>query len=297
MSSAWLAQREQGSFAFIRACAWLGPRVGWRLGRAVVLLICIYYFFRLRAQHAASRKFLTAALGRPAGLRDVFARYHMFACTIHDRIFFLSDRYQDYDITVQGEEVFAELKSRGQGCILLGGHLGSFDVVRALGIGEKSLPIRVLMYPNNSPRFTAAQNALNPLLAKSIIPIGAPSAMLEVKEWVEGGGMVGILGDRIVHGEKLVRVPFLGADAAFPAGPFIIASILKVPVVLFFGLNRGGRRYEIHFEVLTQGIDVGRAGRDAAIREQVGKFAGRLEHYCRLAPYNWFNFYDFWTAS
>ena len=297
MSSAWLAQREQGSFALIRTCAWLGPRVGWRFGRAVVLLICIYYFLRLRAQHAASQRFLAAALGRPATLRDVFARYYMFACTIHDRIFFLSNRFQDYDIAVHGEEIFAELRSRGQGCILLGGHLGSFDVVRTLGISQESLPIRVLMYPDNSPRFSAVQNTLNPELAKSIIPIGTPDAMLEVKEWIDGGGMIGILGDRIVHGEKLVRAPFLGADAAFPAGPFIIASILKVPVVLFFGLNHGGRRYEIHFEVLTHGIDVGRPERDAAIQDQVGKFAERLEHYCRLAPYNWFNFYDFWAAT
>jgi predicted LPLAT superfamily acyltransferase len=297
MRSAWLAQREQGSRLFIKACAWLGTRVGWRFGRIVVFMICIYYFFRLRAQHAGSRRFLTVALGRPASLRDVFARYHAFACTIHDRIFFLSGRYQKYDITVHGEEVFTELTSRGQGCILLGGHLGSFDVVRTLGIAQKSLPIRVLMYPDNSRHFSAAQNSLNSTLAQSIIPLGSPGAMLEVKEWVERGGMIGILGDRIVHGEKLVRVPFLGADAAFPAGPFIIASVLKVPIVLFFGLNRGGRRYEIHFEVLTDGIVANRAQRDEAVREHIGRFSARLEHYCRSAPYNWFNFYDFWAAT
>ena len=297
MTTAWLAQHKHGTFLIVRTCAWLGARIGWHLGRAAVFLICVYYFLRLRAQHAASRKYLTAALGRRAGLLDVFRRYHTFACTIHDRIFFLLGQYRNYSVTVHGEETFSDLRARGQGCILLGAHLGSFDVVRALGITEKSLPIRVLMYPDNSPRFSTVQNALNPALAKSIIPIGSPTAMLEVKEWIESGGMVGILGDRIVHGEKLLRIPFFGAEAAFPAGPFIIASILKVPIVLFFGLNRGRRRYDIHFEVLTHRIEAARADRDAAIEEHVRKFAGRLEHYCRQAPDNWFNFYDFWTKS
>jgi predicted LPLAT superfamily acyltransferase len=297
MSSAWLAQREYGSRVVIRACAWLGPRVGWHVGRTVVLAICVYYFLTLKSQRVASYKYLAAALGRTARPRDIFAHYHTFACTIHDRIFFLSGRFRNYDIAVQGEEIFAKLRARGQGCILLGSHLGSFDVVRTVGISQKSLPIRVLMYPDNSPGFSAAQNTLNSQLANSIIPLGSPGAMLEVKEWIDRGGMVGILGDRIVHGDKRVRVPFFGADAAFPAGPFLIASILKVPVVLFFGLKRGDRRYEVYFELLAEDVGLDRAERDKAIQKYVGRFAARLEYYCRLAPYNWFNFYDFWKPN
>jgi hypothetical protein len=29
----------------------------------------------------------------------------------------------------------------------------------------------------------------------------------------------------------------------------------------------------------------------------IRRYAARLEHHARQAPYNWFNFYDFWERS
>ena len=27
----------------------------------------------------------------------------------------------------------------------------------------------------------------------------------------------------------------------------------------------------------------------------LGRYVARLDHYCRSAPYNWFNFYELWS--
>jgi predicted LPLAT superfamily acyltransferase len=89
-------------------------------------------------------------------------------------------------------------------------------------------------------------------------------------------------------------VSFLGAPAQLPIGPWVLASTLRVPVFLGFGIYRGGNRYDCHFELFAERIDLPRADRDAALQRYAQQFADRLEHYARLAPYNWFNFYDFW---
>jgi predicted LPLAT superfamily acyltransferase len=60
------------------------------------------------------------------------------------------------------------------------------------------------------------------------------------------------------------------------------------------GLYRGGNRYDIHFEHLLDVSGAGRGARDAVIEQAVRKYVERLGYYCRLAPYNWFNFYDYW---
>ena len=90
-------------------------------------------------------------------------------------------------------------------------------------------------------------------------------------------------------------MPFLGGEAAFPRGPFRVAMLLQRPVVLMAGVYRGGNRYEVFFEVLATPPESrprdGEAWVDAAMR----RYVERLEHYCRDAPYNWFNFYDFWA--
>ncbi len=91
--------------------------------------------------------------------------------------------------------------------------------------------------------------------------------------------------------------PFFGQSAALPTAPFRIAALIGRPVVLMVALYRGGNRYDLHFERLVEMPKLDRSRRDAMIREWAAQYAQRLEHYCRLAPYNWFNFYDFWADA
>ena len=96
---------------------------------------------------------------------------------------------------------------------------------------------------------------------------------------------------------KLQIALFLGGRATFPTGPVLLASVLNAPVVLFFGLYRGGRRYDVHFEMLGEGIKIKRSNREAEAAVWTQRYVKRLEHYTQSAPYNWFNFYDFWKTN
>ena len=118
--------------------------------------------------------------------------------------------------------------------------------------------------------------------------------LLKVKESLDAGFLVGMLGDRVSSGDKTTQCQFLGAPATFPAGPILLAATMHCPVILFFGLYRGGRRYEIYFEHFADEIILNRDRRAEDVQHWVQRYAGRLEHYARLAPYNWFNFYPFW---
>lgn len=108
---------------------------------------------------------------------------------------------------------------------------------------------------------------------------------------------MGILADRLLKQEQATPCTFFGKAARFPAGTMWLASILKVPVILFFGLYRGGNRYEVHFELFAEEITIDRRHRDQEIQQWTQRYADRLEHYCRLATDNWFNFYDFWEEQ
>jgi len=297
MSGSWRQQQERGSGFLLRFAAALCIRAGWPLGRALLIPICAYFLVFSPVSRRASRDYLSRILGRRAGLRDVYRHYHTFAATILDRLFFVTSRFQDYDIAVHGLDVIDAQIEAKEGCILLGAHLGSFEVLQTVGVLREGLPIKALMYPSNSQRMNDLRAALNPGLAAGTIELGSPAAMLEVKEHLERGGMVGMLGDRITHGDKLVQIEFLGRPARLPEGPLLLASLLKVPVILMFGLYRGPRRYEIHFEKLADSVGLDRATRHRDVAVWVGGYAARLEHYCRLAPYNWFNFFDFWDSE
>ena len=146
------------------------------------------------------------------------------------------------------------------------------------------------MATGNATRIQSVFGRIQPESADWIIPMGAPTALLRAKECLERGEVVGILADRAWRNERTTNGVFLGAPARFPLGPFRLAVALGAPIVLGVGLYRGGNRYDLYFERLDL---PGRHRR----RSLLERYVARLEHYCRLAPYNWFNFYDFWTEA
>jgi predicted LPLAT superfamily acyltransferase len=293
---AWLHERERGSPRLIGFMIWVMLRLGRNAARALLPPIVLYFAAFSPRARAASRRYLDRALGRRAGFGDVLRHYHCFAATILDRVYFLSGRWDRFDLRLHGEDRLLAILERGEGCILLGAHLGSFEALRAAAVFGAQRPFAMIMDNANAQKAARAFAALNPALAATVIESGAPDSLLRARERLDAGGMVGMLGDRLRPGDKAVSTSFLGAPMAFPAGPFAAAAALGAPVVLCFGLYRGGRRYDLHFEPFRERLALPRATRAAALSGAVGEYAARLEHYARLAPYNWFNFFDVWSG-
>ena len=291
----WATQSERGSLPLIKLGVWLARKMGRRLARLFLYPICLY--FLLSSAHAArnSRLYLQRVLGRTVRLADVFRHYLTFGACVLDRVFLLNDEIEQFDITIHGEDILRDIQRRGGGCILMGAHFGSFEVTRAVGRRERDVPISLLMYEENARKIRAALAAINPALETEVIGLGRLDSLIAVADRLSRGHFIGVLADRNVEGKDLVRYDFLGAPAAFPRGPFRVAMLLQRPVVLMIGVYRGGRRYEVFFESLVEGGGARPRDPNAWLDDLMRRYVARLEHYCRTAPFNWFNFYDFWA--
>ena len=133
--------------------------------------------------------------------------------------------------------------------------------------------------------------ALAPATRQDVIALGRVDAMLRVRDFIEDGGVAGVLGDRGLDEDDAASLPFLGAPARFPLGPMRMATMLRCPALFMVGLYLGGNRYALHFEPLA---DFGATPRPPA-EAALAAYVACLERYCRAAPFNWFNFYDFWA--
>lgn len=281
----------------LRLIRWIALHMGRGMARSLLYPITGYFLLTCSNQRRASRDFLSLAMDRPATLLDTARHFHTFAGTILDRIFMMTDRYECLDLQIHNHSLIAEHLARQEGCVLIGSHLGSFEVLRITGVLKRDLPIKILMYPQHNEMMVRLLAELNPRLSECIIPLGQPDTLIRARESVEAGSIIGLLGDRVTDNSKTVSCHFLGRPAHFSQGPMLIASLLKAPVFLFFGLYLGGNRYAIHFEHFAEEIPLERKSREAGIQYWTQRYAERLEHYARLAPYNWFNFYDFWCLD
>jgi predicted LPLAT superfamily acyltransferase len=293
----WAVRPERSNRSMLRLMTWISLRLGRAPARAVLAGISLYFLAFAPAARAASRAYLRRALDREPRFNDLFRHFHSFASTIHDRVFLLNGRFDLFRVEVHGKDVIKEVLAAGRGAFLMGAHMGSFEVVRAIGRRQPGLRVAMVMYEENARKLNAALAAINPAAVQEIIPLGQLDSMLRVQACLDEGMVLGVLGDRTLGGDPTVRIPFLGADAEFPVGPMRLAAMLKRPVLFMSGLYLGGNRYAIHFEQLADFSDVERSGRDAAIQSAVVAYAACLERHCRAAPYNWFNFFDFWRPK
>ena len=290
----WTTLPERGTPASLRVIAWIAVHIGRGAARLLLYPVTLYFLITARAARRISYQYLKRVRGGLDHCWHVFRYFHCFAATILDRVYLLRGEFERFRITVHGKELLQRQIETGKGSILLGSHLGSFEVLRALGVMRRGFPLKVLMNTVHNQNITRFFDALNPKIAGTVIAPDQPDTLIRVKESLDDGDFVGMLGDRVFGGDKTTQCQFLGAPATFPAGPILLAAMMRCPVILFFGLYRGGNRYEIYFEHFADVIVLERDRRAEETQLWMQRYAERLEHYARLAPYNWFNFYPFW---
>jgi predicted LPLAT superfamily acyltransferase len=294
----WLNQRERGAVFLIRALAFWATRFGRRPARALVRMIALYYALFDRVAVAASRRWLEAVRGESPSFRHVYAHILCFAQVTLDRLFLLRRATRGIEVERTGSHHLEALAREGRGAILLGAHLGSFEAMRVAG-DEERFPVHIVGHFENAKMINAVLSELDPEMAGRVVHVGGdPIALaLTLRERVESGGMLALLADRVGLNDKTVEVTFFGRPALFPTGPFLLAAALKCPVLLVFGLYFEPNRYELYCEPFAERLVLPRKERAAALARYVQAYAERLEGYARRAPYNWFNFYDFWETT
>jgi predicted LPLAT superfamily acyltransferase len=219
-----------------------------------------------------------------------------------DRVYLLQESCDELVLRTTGIEIMDAPLAAGKGALMVGAHLGSFEALRALG---QRLGVRVamVMYEENARLINSTLAAIAPEVSLHTIALGRLDAMLELRDWLDQGGVAGLLADRTLTGPsgraRTLWLPFLGRPARFSDGPFRLAALLRRPVVFMAGLYHGGRDYELRFIALAdfskRPADADSAELERQIHAAMARYVAIVETLCREAPCNWFNFFDFWA--
>jgi predicted LPLAT superfamily acyltransferase len=293
----WATERERGSTTLLRMMIWVALKLGRPPARVILYLIAGYFFTFAPAARRNGRDYLRRALGREPTAHDRFRQVFAFASTILDRLYLVRGRFELLEVTADGEECLLAVATRGRGALLLGAHLGSFEMMSAIGRRQPGVRVAVAMYEDNANRVRALFGSGNPVSAPEIIPLGHLQAMLRIRDCLSEGVFVGMLADRTLGDAPAQVVNFLGAPALFPSGPMRAAAAMRCEVVFITCLYRGSNRYHVVCRPLADFSRLDPDGREAAVRAAIERYVALLEECCRSDPWNWFNFYDFWYGA
>jgi predicted LPLAT superfamily acyltransferase len=298
MSIAWRDRPEGGNAAALKLIVWIAQHLGRTVTHLILVPVAFYFYVFRRNERRFSRQFLSRIYQAPVSSWQVFLHFLTFSRVVADRIFFLTGYSEKIPIDVHGAEQLRKLVDKGKGGIILASHIGSFEAARVLGRDLGGVVIRIVLNRGVNKKFVQQLEALSSEFAESIIESeqGAAGLGLKISESLMHGEWVGFLADRYKPGDRTVVCDFLGDQARFPAGPLIIASVFKVPVICIFPLYIRGR-YEVYCEIISDEFNLPRESRNQGLQDGVQVFADRVSEYARKAPYNWFNFYDFWQDT
>src|SRR3990167_1074179 len=297
MSTKWKNFSEMGSKKLMLIMRWIILHTNRHLARACLYLIVGYYFFLTKKGKTDSKKFLDKVLPKPASPINISKHFFYWASTLLDRVYMVSGKTHLLSLEVINAELVTTKLSVNNGCIMLGSHLGSFEILRCLAQIMGNLPLKIVIDVGSSQQFNKNLYAINPEIEKLFIHATDQESVFAINNALKQGSMIGILGDRVINKQRKITCDFLGEKADLPTGPMLLASLFEVPVILFFGIYLGGNRYRVIFELFSERILVDRNQREQQIGVYVESYVKRLEHYAKQYPYNWFNFYDYWKHN
>lgn len=227
-----------------------------------------------------------------------------FGHTMLDKLAAWKGDFSVDNLTIHGQDQFESMVENQQGVLILGSHLGNIELCRALGRRHSNIKINALVFTEHAERFNSVMKAVNPQSDLNLIQVTSmgPDTAILLQQKLEQGEWIVIVGDRTSTSKesRSVWAEFLGKEAPFPQGPFMLASVLKAPVFLLFGLRDDSQskpHFNVYFEHFGDKIELPRKTREQSLQQVVQKYANRLEHYTLKAPLQWYNFFNFWTLS
>ncbi|NNC24348.1 hypothetical protein HKX42_00650 [Salinisphaera sp. USBA-960] len=297
MAQAWTEQRERSNWLALRLLTLTARWCGRHVTRVVLIWPTALYFV-LTAPRArrASRAYLSRMLGRRARWWHVWRHFESYGTVSIDRIYIHLAQQHRLRIVTHGVEQFTAALSQGRGALVLVSHVGSFEVLRALAAHNPDVTLRIVMDRETGAKANAALEAIGRGETQPVIDTSTADVdrALRVQNALAAGELVGLMADRVQPGERTVDCDFLGGRAPFPASPWLLAGLTDAPVLLAFGVHRGGNRYDLYGEYFGDNLCLPRGQRMLAANRYAQQYADRLATYVESAPYNWFNFFDFW---
>ena len=212
-------------------------------------------------------------------------------------------------VSLQNDDItdLVERLKNGQSAVLMASHLGNMELMRSMqdyvtGLCGRKVPVLIIMDMNMSANFTQTLKEINPDYSANVLDASnfSPDSILLIQEFAEQGSLIVAAGDRtsINHREKSLTKSFLGREAKFPYGVFLIPALVKLPVYFMFGMRSKmsvfNPKYNIHIEKSSVDFNCPRTEREKRIDACCSEFVEKLQKFCIMYPYQWYNFFNFW---
>lgn len=265
--------------------------VGVSFAYIILVFVAFYYLLFSKEGRNSAMFYFHNRLGY-SKLKSYFKIYKnnfVFGQTIIDKYAIQLGQRDQFTYEFDGVEALYKLLEQKKGGILISAHVGNFEIAEFfLSEIDEFSQINLITTDNEHK---AIKNQLEAISAKSnikfILVKDDMSHIFEINNALSNNELICFTGDRYFEGSKTLSANLMGAEAEFPAGPFLIGSRLKVPVVFVYVMKETSKHYHMY---AREAVFKNRDAKDL-LNQYTQSVGWILEKY----PYQWFNYFDFWN--
>ena len=238
----------------------------------------MFYYFRHRQGYSLAKT-----------IGSLYLSYFTFGQIIIDKIAILAGLEHKFTFDFDGQELLFKLLEEQQGGVLISAHIGNFEIAEPF-FRKIDLKLQISTITTDMERSVIKEYLEGITEHKSlnqyIYVKPDMSHIFEINDVIAHKNIVCFTGDRYFEGGRSLKGRLLGAEATFPAGPFVIASRLKVPVVFVYVMKEKGLHYHLYARV----AEVKKADAESLLEA----YTDSMEQMLRKYPLQWFNYFNFW---
>ena len=221
----------------------------------------------------------------------VYRNYNLLGQSLIDKVVVIAGIPNKFTFNLDGIENLRKIATLNKGGLLLTAHIGNWETASHL-LTDINARINIVTFDGENPEIKDYLNSVTGKNAVNFIPIKDDmSHVFKINEAFLDNELVCMPADRFIEGNKTITVKFLGADAKFPLGPFLLAARFKVPVSFVYGMKESTYHYHFYGSAIK---DYSYLERDDAVTQIVRDFVADMESKVRQYPEQWYNYYNFW---
>ena len=303
----WAALEETSLIWGIRTLVWIYRIFGRWAFRLILRPVVSYYFLSGKVARLASMDYLERLaktypdLHLNVGWWLSYRHFLSFGETLLDKIIAWMGCIDPNQVDFPNRPLLLEMIEQKRGAMILSGHIGNLELCQAIADMRGLIRLNILVHTRHAEKFNRLLGRGEGSATIKLIQVTElnPAIAIELQDKIDNGEFLVMVGDRIpVQGGRTVKAKFLGEEAEFPQGPYLLASLLRCPVFTLFGYPTNGR-YRVYLEPFSDPFRIPRSEpkRSQMLESLAQRYAGILEKHCRAEPLQWFNFYPYWQKS
>ena len=283
--------KSKGTVLGYKIFVFLIQKAGVKSAYVLLYFVASYYFLFLKKSNRAISYYFKERLqySNFKSKKMVFKSYYTFGQTIIDKISISAGMRNKFTYEFDGIDILKNLLAEKKGGVLISAHIGNFEIAEHF-LGDIDINFQINLVTTDLEH-SAIKNYLESVTQKPtvkfIIIKEDLSHIFEINAALANNELVCFTGDRYFEGTKSLSEKILGEEANFPAGPFLIASRLKVPVVFVYVMKEPN----LHYHLYAREAVVKHRDEKALLKSYIESVESMLQKY----PLQWFNYFDFWN--